>query len=279
MNYYSNLFPTIDDYVYVSLQTITDERGIYVTLTEYANIEGFILPNEIPKKVNMNKLFGKPNVICQVVHANADAKTIDLSYKLVSNELREKLEKKYTAITKIIHFTNIFTKWKTTDVDVENIKLRQSILDDTTIQDTNYDDLYLNLLKHPKNLFKNINIEEHVDNAYVLYISSKIKMIDAIVTCDLNLYVTNEDPLHIIKDILLSDDSYASENVCIEHVESPRYKIVATHTSKEMCYKLISDVKELIKQKCLTHNIAHGNAHLAFNDPVVVRDEKIFLIS
>jgi len=233
----------VGDIVFVTIKDFSD-RGTYCNLLEYNNAEGFILNTELDKRVyDPKKQFVFRKTYPMVVLASSP-KAIDLSYKKVRLEEREPLLTKFIAISKIKLLVDEFlflfpldqktvyelTLWKFFEV---------SHLDDpATIQ--------YNFLKHPETFVEHL-METYPEESkeFVKDMKSRITYTELTMAQEFTLIVCDEDAITKLKNIL----EYFGEKTEISYISSPRYQIITSGETEEICNKNIQDCVDNITKK------------------------------
>jgi translation initiation factor 2 subunit 1 len=102
---YKNKYPKPDEIVIAKIKNISQGIGTYVTLPEYADIEGFIMMSELSRKhfTNINRITQvNKYIVASVLRVDQEKGYIDLSKKVVSEEEIKLAEKKFNK-SKIVH--------------------------------------------------------------------------------------------------------------------------------------------------------------------------------
>jgi translation initiation factor 2 alpha subunit (eIF-2alpha) len=258
MRYYSNEYPKLNDLVTVTVSEVTD-NGVYVKLTEYDGAGGYILPTEIAKyKVNVNKMFlPDKNYTCVVLSIDEKKQYINLSYKRVLAEDKTKHELNFPFKQKIVQFGNELIKlfpdlndeiafkntiWKLFDNITE---INSTAETEANITEEKY---YRSLLENPQKIFEfNEEVLAEVIESYLANIKSRINVSNIIMAKEIKLIIIENDAVYRLKEIL--DSNNFNDNVKIEYVSSPKYKIIVDATDENNANDVINSVIEKIKEK------------------------------
>lgn len=281
--FYREQFPKNSDVVSVKLKEVTKEGNVYVELVEYENINGMILPNEISKwYVNPSKIFKSGKTYpCIVLGVDEKKKHIDLSYKKLSDELKQKHEKNFMYMDKIYNLgCDMLETYQehSHEVDLMSAKIIVfentiwEIFNKTQAKELKYEHVYHNLLEKPCELFlANKSLDENFVIMSLNDFTQRIKSSDIVVSTEFMLTVISENAIDKIKKILSNDLNI--EKVKIEAISSPRYKLTVSGTTLENATNVLN--------KCLgiiTRNADANDGDLTWDKNVVVVKDKTYTI-
>lgn len=252
MSYYTKKFPEVNDIVYVTIDSFS-KGGTYCNLIEYDNIKGLILSTELDRHAKDPKKAFKPDVVYPMVVlfiSNDDVPNIDLSYKKVKKEDREKLIEKYNCIKKFVQFANecvFFTKLSKEIVYDLTIRKIFELFDDEYDNFANINKLYNEILENPDVFVKYLK-DEHPDLAkdFSDNLKSRITSGNMEVEQLFELVIYDEDAVTKLKDVLMCN----LENTNIYYLASPKYQIIVKGDTQEECDNLIVKCIDVLKEKC-----------------------------
>jgi len=266
MYYYNKKMPMIDDIVYVNIKEFTD-TSIYCELIEYDNIKGFLLASELDnkrklggkikapeKQLNINKVY--PMLVLGITKDDDKTIYIDLSYKKVAKDDREKLLDKFMIINKIVQLSKEFiyiTKIDDTIIYENTIwKLFDPELNDGNEQ-INFNELYISILNNPKIFCKYLNDEYHLEcELFLENFNSRLTKSDIVKEQIFELMIHDEDAITKLKDVL----TYNYDNCEIVYIASPKYQILVKGKDDIECDNKIDICIEYIINKLKTyHNV------------------------
>jgi translation initiation factor 2 subunit 1 len=253
MSYYENNYPEINEVVYVKINSVS-EHGIYCSLIEYDNKEGFLQNTEMDKKIyyDRKKYFNFTKVYPMlVIDINFDKNHIDLSHSKIKADERDKYIKYFDYLSKIYRLSEEFSKisqlalndvlpltmWKFIKKDdIENSqKTFKSILEKPN-----------NFVDHAKELYPTQSLE-FVDN-----LSSRITSTTMTIYKNFNINFYCDNAIDEIKKIL--DFTDVDTNVKIEYINAPTYRLIVD------CKFDFEDKRNIIIEKSIeSHNIKMKN--------------------
>jgi len=228
MYYYSNKLPKINDIVFVTIKSFTD-NGAYCNLLEYNNLEGLILNSELDKWVkSANKQFEFHKVYPLLVLAISGDK-VDLSIKKVKKEDRNKYLEQFGYIDKIKQLVKecVFV----TKLDEETVcKLTMWKFFKNNHLET-AKNIYNDIIKNPIMFMFHTNGLHHDQfMEFVENMRTRIDTKDVIIGQDFELIICDENAIEKLKEIL----SYTKPNTEIRYIASPKYQFVVSGT-KDFC--------------------------------------------
>jgi len=267
MAYYNNKLPTLNDIVFVRINSFSD-AGTYCSLIEYDNVEGFILNTELDRRVfNPKKQFEYGTiypVLVLSVCTNNNKLAIDLSYKKIKKEIREKLLEKFGSVFNINKMVHEFAFLTQVPLDeVYDLTIRKFLKSDNTDDhndqdeigenieeeclDQNLEDgykLYSDILKNPMNFTKHISEKYPTEsNQFTENVKMRIKKTNIVIQQVFILMVLEEDAVVKLKEFLVY------ENAKIKYLSSPKYQIIITGETNEECDDKINAFVEHMKNK------------------------------
>ena len=255
MSYYEKEYPDVNEVVYVRITKIQDD-SIYCKLIEYGDKEGFLPITDLDKKsqANPKKYFNENKIYpMTVMRINKNNGTIDLNYNRIKADEREKYVEKFEYFVKIFKFTSEIsllsnllmekvlpaTMWKLVQkCDINNSKeIYNTILDDPAsyMEDitSNYPDL----------------AKKTLDN-----VESRITRSRMIIHQEIKLFVTCQNAINVLKEILSSSSEDIAQNIKIEYVNAPKYRIVVEGKTNNECDEKLNNCLESIKKKINGNN-------------------------
>ena len=252
--YYLKSIPDPDDIVYVKLADGgSSEKGFYMELLEYNNIQGFVLQTEVTrKKKDYRKAFKYDEVFACIVlnSTNKDGViSVDLSYKKIKEEDRPALKTTYIFVSKLnllIHDLIKLNFWDSTELYEETF-LRM-IPNGKELQKLDIELEYNKILRDNTLLFSaDTKIPEDVRNKYLDYLKEHIIIYPVEIYKDIELIVLDSDALNKIKEIF--DVNTLVKNTTIEYLASPLYRISTIDTGNDKCNENIRNLIEIIKER------------------------------
>ena len=244
MLFYEKKYPNVDDIVFVSINSFT-ENGVYCKLLEYNNIEAFLLNTELDKKIyNPKKMFKLTETYPMLVISVVDDK-IDLSYKKIAIDSRDSLIDRFHYITKIVWLVKEYhyiTKINIDDVCKLSIwKLFNLPLFKNTKE------LYHNILQDITIFTQYLSLEyPHETQEFIDDIQPRITTTEIVISQKFKLIVLNDDALYILKQLLQYDDD---QTIQIKYVASPTYQILASGPNEDQVTKKIEEYVTILKDK------------------------------
>lgn len=253
MLYYNKIEPLIDDIVFVKISKTTN-GGVYCKLIEYNNIEGLILNTELDRKsrddksiyrITDLKKFNNETIYCaRVLRINNQGQpnvNVDLSYKSVNIELREELIENFGYINKIRNLCDEIVYFSSLD---------ENTVYENTIRKLDFTNpampLYYDFLKMPEKFVEHL-VQIYPDQSmlFVENMKSRITFTKMTVEQPFELLIYDTDAINKLRDIL----TYNKDNINVECVSSPIYKIISTNYSLEECNKDITECFKSLEQK------------------------------
>jgi translation initiation factor 2 alpha subunit (eIF-2alpha) len=225
MSYYGNIYPEKDEVVFVTIESFS-EHGIYCTLVEYDNKEGFLANTELDKKIyyERKKYFNFKKVYPMlVIDIDFDRKFIDLSHKKIKSEDRDKYIKYFDYVSKIYRLTEEFSKIsKLAVTDLLPYTMWNFIKKDDI---ENSQKKFKAILQKPDEFIEKAKeIYPSESNDFLDNLSSRISSTTLTIHQQFDLIVYCENAIQEIKNIL--DFSELESNVKIEYINSPKYRLI-----------------------------------------------------
>jgi translation initiation factor 2 subunit 1 len=252
--YYKSVVPKPEDVIFGKVKNITDS-AIYITLTEYNDREGLIMFSEITKgkrSINFKKFF-KPDTYYPFIVISADDKTIDLSYKRLTEDDIEKYTNKFQQMRKLLDFFTDLEKLKLLEDDEDFMnETFKSLFPDSKSINKDLEDIYQGILENPSNMFLDVDtISSDIQNKYNEHVHNSVKVIsDVEMYKDIELTIFETNGLKTLKDILKNDESI---NVKISCISSPIYRIFSKEKTVGECLENINKMIDIIKDRCKSH--------------------------
>lgn len=225
MSYYSNSYPEIDEVVFVSVSSFSD-YGIFCTLVEYGNKEGFLPDTEIDKKIyyDKKKYFSSKKIYPMVVIGiNFEKEHIDLSHRKIKPDDRDKHIKYFDYISKIYRLTEEFSK-------ISKITLND-LLPLTMWQLINKDDIENSQQKFKAILERPVQFIDHAkttypseSNEFLDNMCSRISSTTMTINQNFNLIAYCDNAINELKNILHFEN--LDKTIKIEYVNAPTYRFV-----------------------------------------------------
>lgn len=300
---------------------IKSERGTYCNLIEYNNLEGFILNTELDKwtrddkrlfRISDQKKFKEKQIYCARVMAvnmrsisepnlesnlepnsepnsesNSDSKlgnevlSIDLSYKKIAIDTREKLVENFGYMLKIKQLCDEFVYFSKVSFDLIYDKTIRSIFDSTNFNLENSKQIYYSILKNPEELTKNFvnNFNEHTDISmkFIENMKSRITYTKMTMEQHFELLIYDTDAITKLREILSYNSASVklseSEETFVECISSPKYKIITNDYSIESCNSNIERCFEFLKERSKEYKAIISTK----NDPFIVKQQDIYI--
>ena len=236
--------PEVGEIVVATITKIGD-HGVYATLDEYNNIQGFLHASEIAHGWvrNINKFVkeGEKKVLL-VKKIREGRQEIDFSLKQVSRDQQKKklLDVKRFEKGKGI-MKNIQEKSKLSNDDIE--KLEDKIL-------SKYDSIYDGVVDIGQNgikVFDELKLPKKTLSS-IEEVSAKIKLPSVEIRGILELTDSSSNGVENIKKSLESFETTDRKNVKILYVGAPRYRISVTDSDFKSAEKTLKPVLESIEK-------------------------------
>lgn len=269
MSYYSNNYPEFDEVVFVTITSITEDC-VYCNLIEYNNKEGLLMSKEMDRKIYYirKKYFvpGKvyPMLITNIVILNNNLDDecddecnngkrnyrIDLSHKKIKSNERDKYIKYFQYVSRMYRLTSEFasmsnlmmksilplTMWRL--MDKENLETSQQ--------------KYKSILEKPDDFIEGARgLFPSESNDFLDNMTSRISSTTMTIHQDFDLIIYCNNAVNELKNVL----DYSSENLRIEYINSPQYKIIVEGKSDDGCNQLLNDCLEVIKERIENKNM------------------------
>jgi translation initiation factor 2 subunit 1 len=267
MYYYNKKLPVIDDIVFVNIKEFT-ATNIYCELIEYNNINGFLLASELDnkrklggkikapeKQLNIMKVY--PMIVLGFTKNDKDDTiSVDLSYKKVPKDNRDKLLERFIIINKIVQLSKEFINITGMDSDIvyENTiwKLFDSELNEESVS-IDFDKLYYDILNNPHIFTKYLEDDYEAEcNMFIDNFTSRLTKSDIVMEQMFELMIHDEDAVTKLKDVL----TYNNDNCEIVYISSPKYQILVKGKNEVDCDSKIERCIDHIKVKSqLYHSI------------------------
>lgn len=259
MTYYNKEYPKIDDTVFVTVNKYS-ENGTYCHLLEYNNIEGLILNTELdrwsrddkrPLRINDGKKFKYDTIYCARVIRINDNKTVDLSYKSIDINLREKLIDSFNYIQKIkILCDELSFLTNLNKETVYSLTIRSFDFEKSTPKDQ-----YFNFLKSPEVFVQNFKESFPLESEmFIKNMKDRVTFTQMTIEQPFELLIYDTDAISKLQDILLYDDLNENENesttkIGVECISSPKYKIIVSSYTLEEANEKITKCFEILKKR------------------------------
>ena len=268
-----------------------EDIGCYVSMIEYANMEGFIPITEMVYRKEKSKKVRNVGQIFFAIVLDTLGSFITLSRTKVPktdiyhHELRYTTACKFTSIGKCIydHYCKYISDKSNDGVDDEKIHLHVmeetiwKVYDELDESIHINDNLYKDVLHYPTKLFKTTNLPKDFIDSFLNHINSKIQKSDIIMETSFNLSSYADDAIHEIQKVLtkninLDNDEY---KIKIQIVSSPLCKITLEGKNKHNMSQLLKDIYQQIKNNI---NPKHTIISIV-NEEIVTKDVNIYLTS
>lgn len=224
--FYNRHFPVINDIVFVKYisSSIENGAGVYVSLIEYNNLNGFILGSEITKyKSKPEKIF-KKNKIYPCYVTEIDNNVVNLSYLRVKQKLHEFLEQKFIYIQKLVLIFENLNKLSLIDSNILISNTLYLLFDHTILSNDDFDieKLYYNILYDPLLFFPNSIIHLDILSLYLSHMKNNI--VSSYVELYLDFSLTIFEPNAPSLLINVCSFNIQTSNVIITYI-IPKYRI------------------------------------------------------
>lgn len=251
--YYRSVIPKPEEIVFGKVKNVT-ESAIYITLTEYNDREGLLMLSEVikgKKPVNFKKFF-KNDTFYPFIVVNADEKTIDLSYKRLSESEVENYTNKFHHMRRLYDFFNDLTKLKLTDDEDFMNETFKSLFPDSKSIEKDLEEIYQTILEEPKNMFlESETLSSDIQDKYNEHVKTSVKVLsDVEMYQDIELTIFETNGLNTLKEILKSDDSI---DVKISCISSPTYRIFSKGKTVHESLEHINKMLDIIKDRSTGH--------------------------
>jgi len=213
----------------VTLKSVSD-CGVYVTLIEYNDIEGYISQSEIHRKiVKPEKIFKRDKIYaCLVMSVDINKRYIDLSYRKIKSDDQTKYETNFTYIEQYYKvLKNAYELSKSSPImtfdELLDCTFRKLFNRKTLAENVNTKELYNKLLSDSK---------DNVPTEFADIIVSKTVITPYVITQPFDLTIYNSHGVSILKNIL-TNELFANLNVDVTCDSSPSYKMVVNDNNLE----------------------------------------------
>lgn len=265
MRFYRSDLPSVDEITTVKVVD-SNEYGYKVLLMEYNNAEGFVTKSEIIKGRTRKKRLVKINdiIAMSVLRVDKNKNTIDLSKKHVVEDEIKNSEIKYKYCHKMFLIGNdIFGIYKRycefynmkIDMSFENVmgKTIWRLYDELNCSTANcYEKVYTYICTNVEKLIPKGTFDEKLASFIVNNIKSRIVEKNMMQDISISLYVTHEEGVNMIKNMLTIDlkdhtKDYENYDLFVEAVSPPIYKLRLTGPSVNEGEKILNDIVNTIK--------------------------------
>ena len=266
MSYYANEYPDINDTVIVKIGNFS-EHGIYCSLVEYGDKEGFLQYSELDKRTyyNRHKYFNfrdkYPMTVINIDYKNG---TIDLSHKKIKSDDRDFHLKNFHSASQIFRLTEEFAELTGISLD--------SLLPLTMWDIMKKDELHnsqkklKSILQKPDNFINNAKIVYPSESGdYLDSLASRISSTTVIIHQNFDLIVYCNDAINEIKKILDFPDM--DSNIKIQYINSPTYRFIVECKFDDEKNELIDNYAESHKQQKKENN---QNEHVKLGSDVCI---------
>lgn len=265
MSYYNSKTPKLNDIVFVKIKDFSNS-GTYCNLIEFCNIEGFILNTELDRRVFDPKKIFKIGLIYPMVVLSTD-NGIDLSYRKVKQNEREKLLEKFGYITKIFQFSKDFMKSSGLSEDIILPATMWKFFSENRLE--NPQKIYIGILKNPSKFTEHI-IDNYLEESktFSTELESRITISHMLVQQFFELIVFDSDAITKLRDML----KYDVPNTEVKYYASPKYQFIVTADNQEECDKKINDFINVMNEKA-------KSCHCSFRltDRNIIREQEYFI--
>jgi len=250
---YEQKFPNADDLVLVRVINVA-EMGAYVSLLEYANIEGMILLSELSRRRirSINKLIrvGRTEVVV-VLRVDTEKGYIDLSKRRVSPEDIQKCENKYNrskTVHSIMNHVSVTCK-------VPLVKLYESFGWDLYKKHTHAYDAFQKMVQSPDEVLKPYDIHPHVREALLRNVRRRMTPQAVKIRADFEVTCLSYEGIDAIKAALKAGEKHSTEDmpIKIKLVAPPLFVMLTQSLDKKKGVSLleaaIESVKKTIKER------------------------------
>lgn len=265
MRFHRNELPSVDEITTVKVVD-SNEFGYKVLLMEYNNVEGFVTKSEIIKGRTRKKRLVKIGdiIAMSVLRVDQNKNTIDLSKKHVVDDEIKNNEIKYKYCQKMFLIGNdIFGIYKRycelngvkADMLFEDVmgKTIWRLYDELNCSTSNcYEKVYTYICTNVEKLIPEGTFDEKLESFIVNNIKSRIIEKNMMQDLSISLFVTHEEGVNIIKDMLNLDlkdhtKDYENYDLFVEAVSPPIYKLRLTGPSNIEGEKILNDIIDTIK--------------------------------
>eukprot|EP01057_Protomagalhaensia_wolfi_P001597 Protomagalhaensia_wolfi_Nauph_80__1596@NODE_1986_length_1255_cov_65_342105_g1554_i0_p1_GENE_NODE_1986_length_1255_cov_65_342105_g1554_i0NODE_1986_length_1255_cov_65_342105_g1554_i0_p1_ORF_typecomplete_len347_score91_92EIF_2_alpha/PF07541_12/2_1e27S1/PF00575_23/6_8e11S1/PF00575_23/8_9e03SDA1/PF05285_12/3_6e03SDA1/PF05285_12/0_00085Astro_capsid_p/PF12226_8/0_095RNA_pol_3_Rpc31/PF11705_8/0_16DNA_pol_phi/PF04931_13/0_2Sigma70_ner/PF04546_13/13Sigma70_ner/PF04546_13/19SURF2/PF05477_11/4_4e03SURF2/PF0 len=250
--FYANEFPEPNDLVVVKVARIENSMGAYVTLLEYGNMEGLILPSELSKRRyrSISKLLrvGRQEVV-MVVRVDSDKGYVDLSKKRVAPEDIAATEERYSK-SKKVHLT---TRQVANHLNMEVEELHKLAIWPLYAK---YGHAYEGLreaVDDPIKAFEGINCPQNVIDALVSDMRNRAQPESVRIRARIHVSCSGEQGVVAIRDALVAGQKTyecgeeSKVELKVQLVASPLYVVIAQGADKVTGLKIVTNALEAIK--------------------------------
>ena len=242
--FYNEQFPNKNSVVMCKIKEV-NEIGVIVNLSEYNDIEGMIMLEEVSRmyKTNQKKKFKVGSYLCALVlNVDKEKGFIDLSKKQVGDEDKLLCEKNYKNNKKIVNIVNGFltnknidyydfmskTLWKLDEIDYYNRLMEINEDNNNSIE----------------NYFEIENKEE-----FISYLLEKIKNGPKKIECIFELKCTSTNGIEDVKRIIKKslEQNISHEKIKINLLKYPQFVMYSKSDNYKLVVENMNFIIEFIK--------------------------------
>jgi translation initiation factor 2 alpha subunit (eIF-2alpha) len=252
MSYYETDYPSLNEVVFVIIEKFTND-AIYCRLVEYDNKQGFLPITELDKKVQPNpkKHFTEKKVYPMIVmNVDIDKGVIDVSYRRIKECDREKYLEKFDYFSKIFRLTREISLLSNILMDNILPLTMWKVLQKDTIE--NSKEIYDMILDNPSSYMENIVTDKPMEAKILENIESRITRTQMTIHQEFDLIIACNGAIDVLKNIL----NYSDDNLIIEYVNAPKYRIVVNGKTEQECDITLQKCIHVLKERTLnSHKI------------------------
>eukprot|EP01053_Blabericola_migrator_P013084 Blabericola_migrator_1__13083@NODE_888_length_6164_cov_126_278498_g625_i0_p2_GENE_NODE_888_length_6164_cov_126_278498_g625_i0NODE_888_length_6164_cov_126_278498_g625_i0_p2_ORF_typecomplete_len327_score78_32EIF_2_alpha/PF07541_12/1_3e29EIF_2_alpha/PF07541_12/1_1e03S1/PF00575_23/4_4e11S1/PF00575_23/3_3e03Cwf_Cwc_15/PF04889_12/0_011BUD22/PF09073_10/7_7e03BUD22/PF09073_10/0_19Sigma70_ner/PF04546_13/1_4e03Sigma70_ner/PF04546_13/1_4DNA_pol_phi/PF04931_13/9_3_NODE_888_length_6164_cov_126_278498_g625_i0 len=252
-HFYENEFPEPNDLVVVKVARIENSMGAYVTLLEYGNMEGLILPSELSKRRyrSISKLLrvGRQEVV-MVVRVDTEKGYVDLSKKRVAPEDIAATEERYSK-SKKVHLT---ARQVAGQLNMELADLMKVAIWPLYAKYGHAYDGLKEAVEDPVKAFEGIDCPQHIKDALVADMSNRVQPEHVRIRARVHVSCSGEQGVVAIRDALLAGqktfelaDENSKHELKVQLVASPLYVVIAQGFDKQNGIKVVNNALESIR--------------------------------
>ena len=248
--FYENEFPEVGSYVVVKVVCRKDNTGVYVTLLEYGDLEGLILPNELSKRRYRSILklvrVGHQEVAA-VIKVDEKKRYIDLSKKRVSNKDVAIALDRYAKAKKV----HVMMMQIANEHGISLEELLKKIVWPLYKKYGSAYEAFLKSHEDPEPVFRDLDMSDEIKTAISSVVSQWIASMQVNIRCQVSISCYSFEGVLAVKRALLTAEEEAAKldpnlfSLEIQLIAAPIY--VLSITSNDKAYA-IENLKKIIKK-------------------------------
>ncbi len=237
-------WPEENELVVVKIKRIMD-YGAVADLVEYKERDGFIHISNVTKSwvKNIRSHVSKGETrVAEVTKVNEDKNTINLSLKDVTDTQTKRKMNEWKRAKRTNRAVEKLAKDLEEDPEESKIDIVPKLEEEYGEAYTAFEEIAV----HGKEALDEIDISDEWKEKLIEYSEENIKPPEVNIESEVDIQTYREDGIGLIKEAL-EPVSNQDENIKIEYVSAPKYKIRITAKDYEEAEEKLEDVKRQIK--------------------------------